>query len=300
MAETLTRSDAVRLGILDAHEAQTSVIKNNRKLYGFTRKQLPPGLPIHPFKYIYSVSSYSELINLGVGFPKFVVAGLTPEEEQEGKRYGAPTVIHALYFIEEAQVDRTEFGPHTSQQLVEAILQVGPGMNASNDRRKRGWFVSDHNPPPEAEVERAVGIYTAECRRLLAEGNAFHTANKFLEINETHREAAHYLRQRVSWDHGRTTKMVDCVGCGEPVKEGSIVHAPPQGCGAVQPGRWPDAVLWGLKRMEDVPAMYEDEVRMTLAGEAQAKEEASTEEGLAEDLEPKTKVDRRRKENRQQ
>jgi hypothetical protein len=270
MAESLSRADAMRAGVQtfsSVDDATRMVTSNTRKLYGFTRKQLPPGLPITPFKYVYSVSRYGELVNLGVGFPKFVVMGLTEEDEVDNKQYGAPCTIHALYFVEEAQIDRTEFGPHTSQQIIECILQIGPGMNASNDRRRRGWFVSDHNPPKQEEVERAIGIYTAECRRLLAEGNAFHTANKFLEINELHREAAHYLKQRVPWDHGRTSKMVDCMGCGEPIKDGSIVHAPPQGCGAVQPGRWPDAVLWGLKRIEDVPTMYQDAVRAALNGE---------------------------------
>lgn len=298
MAAVLTRSEAMRAGVAtfdDPSQVGKMVAGNSRKLYGFTRKQLPPGLPVTPYKYIYSVSGYGELVNLGVGFPKFLVVGVEDENEQ----HGPPCQIQALYFIEEAVVDKTEFGPHTSAQIVDSIMQTGPGMNASNDRRKMGWFVSDNCPPRQEEVDRAVTLYTQECRRLLTEGNAFFAANKHLEISELHRRAAHYLKQRVPWDHGRTNKMVDCIGCQEPIRDNSIVHAPPQGCGAVQPGRWPDAIIWGLKKMEDVPERFKTDVEEALVADAAStaaiREEKEEQEETAENaLEDGPKKGRKR------
>lgn len=258
MAASLSRSEAVKQGVQvfdgSAPSSMLGTASNARKLFGFTRKQLPPNLPTEPYTYIYSVSEYGDLAPIGPGFPTFEVKACPPNED-----YGPPCVVKALYFQEEAQVDKTEFNPHTSQQIIDAILRVGPGMTATVDRGRIGWFASKHNPPLPEEVERAVQVYTQECKRLLAEGNTYASAGRLSEINETHRRAANYLRQKVDWDK-RVLKMVDCCVCGEAIKEGTILHAPPQGCGAVQPGRWPDAIRHGIKHLAEAPADVQREM----------------------------------------
>ncbi|MBU6231676.1 hypothetical protein KGP36_03325 [Patescibacteria group bacterium] len=246
IAATLTRSEAARAGVLDGVQVQETITTNAKKLYGFTRKMVPKDLPTEPKLYIYSISEYGEIVDLGPGFQKFEIVACP-----EGESYGPPCVINPIYFFEEAKVDVTEHTFTSGKQIVDAILKIGPGMNAAWDRRKIGWFVSETDPPSKEEVKRAVEIYTAECQRLLTEGNRHAAAGHLNEINETHRRSAKYLGQRVDWDKP-TRKMVDCVGCQERIPAGTVMHAVPY-CGAVQPGRWPDAVALGMKRLEDVP-----------------------------------------------
>lgn len=267
MAATMTRADAMRSGVetfTDGREVSTKITGNMRKLYGFTRKQLPANMPRDPRTYVYSLAM-GDIVNLGPGFPQFVVFGCP-----EGELHGEPTVLDALYFQEEAQVDKTEFNPHTGEQMADAIMRMGAGMNAAWDRRKSGWFVSKTNPPSSEEVQRAIVIYTNECKRLLAEGQSYASNNRLLEINETHRRAAQYLKQKVDWDRA-VSKMVDCVACGEPIKAGAVIHATTY-CGAVQPGRWPDAILHGIKKIREAPK----DVQEALGYDEEAERQAMT------------------------
>lgn len=255
IAATLSRGQARGQGVLDATEAREVITSNSRKQFGFTRKMLPPGLPTEPKLYIYSVSDYGEIVNLGPGFPLFTVLPC-PESED----YGDPCVINPLYFMEEAKVDVTEHTPHTGQQIADAIMKMGAGMNAAWDRRKQGWFVSSSYPPADQEVDGAVAIYTEECKILLRHANDFASRNQLNEINEQHRRAAKYLKQKVDWDKP-LNKMVDCPGCQEPVKAGAIMHATPY-CGFVF--NWEQAISTGMKKIEDAPAHIQAQLRKGL------------------------------------
>lgn len=246
IAATLTRSQAAQAGVLDAQQAERQVAAGSKKLYGFTRKILPPDLPKEPYTYIYSVSEYGDMVNLGPGFPIYQVHACP-----EGEDYSEPCVIPLIHFMEEAKVDVTEHSPFTSAQVTEAIFKTGQGMNASWDRHKLGWFESQHCPPLPAEIRRAVDMYTVECKRLYQEGERFARAGQLLEINETHRRAARYLKNKVTWDQVEH-KMVECAMCMDPIRVGTAVHAAPH-CGAVQPGRWLDAVESGMKKLADAP-----------------------------------------------
>lgn len=242
IAASLTRAEAIRAGVVDAGAAQTAVSNMSRKNSGFTRKLLPPNLPVEPRKYVYSLSVYGETRDLGPGFPKFRIHAIDCKcetceevslvEERMERGYGEPCLVDLMYFYEEVKVDVTEHTPFTSQQIADAIMCHGPGNNPNLDKRKIGWFVSDHNPPKPQEMKSAEAIYRTECTRLFQEGNAFQAAGKLLEINETHRRAASYLGQKVDWDKPQH-KMMDCPGCQEKVREGMVWHAYPQGCGYI-------------------------------------------------------------------
>lgn len=255
IAATMTRGQAQSQGVLSAPEAREVITSNSRKMFGFTRKILPPGLPTEPKLYIYSVTEYGEIVNLGPGFPLFTV-----EPCPEGEDFGNPCVILPLYFMEEAKVDVTEHTPHTGQQLADAIMKMGAGMNAAWDRRKVGWFVSSTYPPANEEVDKAVQIYTAECKVLLNIANSFAARNLLNEINEQHRRAAKYLKQKVDWDKP-LSKMVDCPGCQEPVKAGAIMHAVPY-CGYVF--NWEQAIENGMKVLEDAPTLVQERLKKGL------------------------------------
>ena len=264
-AATLPASAAAKAGILgfrsreDADAAILGGMVNSRKLFGFTRKQLPSGLPTEPKLYIYSVSDYGEDVYLGPGFPVFTI-----HPAKEGKARGKACVIDPIYFMEEAKVDVTEHTPFTGQQIVDAILKVGPGMNASLNRARVGWFCSATNPPADAEVQAAIEVYTAECKRLLAEANLFASKNSLNEITDTHRRAAKFLRQNVTWDKPQE-KMVDCPRCGEPVRAGAVVHATPY-CGHVFQllPYWLSMVESGQKVLADAPESIQAELAKEL------------------------------------
>lgn len=261
LAASMTESEARAAGLLSAAAATQVISSSSRKLLGFSRKTLPEGLPAEPKQYIFSVSEYGEMVDLGPGLPKFEIHACP-----EGKAYGEPCVIGPMYFFEEVKVDVTEHTFHSGQQVVDGILKIGPGMTAAMDKRKIGWFVSATNPPSLEDVQRAVDIYTVECTRLLNEANRFAatpTQQNLNEINDTHRRAAKFLKQKVDWSKP-LTRLQDCPGCGEPVKPGAIMHASPS-CGYVFD--WPRAIQAGMKKLEDAP----DEVLKALTEPAKAK-----------------------------
>jgi hypothetical protein len=261
IAATMTRAEAARAGVLDAPAVVEHITTNSKRMYGFTRKMVPEGLPTEPKLYIFSISGYGDDVNLGPGFKQYRVHACP-----KGEQHGEATVIDPINFFEEAKVDVTEHTFTSGKQIAEAIMKIGPGMNASWDRRKVGWLMSSTNPPSAQELETAQKIYTQECTRLLNEGNRYAASNQLNEINETHRRAADYLGQRVDWDKP-TRKMVDCDGCGERVPENTIVH--PQ-CGTVQgvkrdekgrttdTGKWKQALSIGMKKKADIPEEIAD------------------------------------------
>jgi hypothetical protein len=239
IAATLTKGEAIRAGVLDANQAAEVITSNSRKQYGFTRKMVPTGLPTEPKLYIYSVSEYGSkivddksdgngIVNLGPGFKQFEVFCCP-----EGDDYGDPCIIDPIHFFEEAKVDVTEHTFQSGQQTADAIMMIGPGMAAALDRRNIGWFVSSHNPPEDSEVDRAKEIFTTQCQKLIREADNYYARNQLNEINEMHRRAAHYLKQNKKAWVSIEYKMIDCPGCGEPVRDGFIWHATPHGCGYI-------------------------------------------------------------------
>lgn len=240
IAATLTKGEAARAGVLDANQAQEVITTNSRKQYGFTRKMVPQGLPTEPKLYIFSVSPYGSvldengesdgggIVSLGPGFRQFEVFACP-----DGEDYGEPCTVDPIHFFEEAKVDVTEHTFHSGQQIVEAIMKQGPGMAAALDRRNVGWFVSPTNPPNNKLVDKAVEIYTAQCQKLVREADNYYARNMLNEINETHRRSATYLKQNKKAWVSVEYKMIDCPGCGEPVRDGFIWHATPHGCGYI-------------------------------------------------------------------
>jgi hypothetical protein len=260
LAATLSKGEASRLGVLDAPAVVEHITTNSKRMYGFTRKMVPEGLPTEPKLYIFSISEYGDQVNLGPGFKQYEIHACPSDKE-----YGEPCVIDPINFFEEAKVDVTEHTFTSGQQIADAIMKVGPGMNASWDRRKIGWLVSKTNPPSEEDIKRAVSIYTTECQRLFQEGERNATSgrpNAMWDVNETHRRAAAYLGQTVDWDKP-SRKMVVCDGCGDRIPAGAPVHAGV--CGAVQgvkrdekghvtdTGAWAKALSLGMKTKAQVP-----------------------------------------------
>jgi hypothetical protein len=240
----LSRGEAARSGVIDANQAVERITTNSKRMYGFTRKMVPNDFPTEPKLYIYSISEYGEQVNLGPGFQVYEVKPCP-----EGAAYGEPCIVLPFNFFEEAKVDVTEHTFTSGKQIVDAILKIGPGMNASMDKRRLGWFVSDSNPPAADEVAHANQLYTTECKRLFTEANRYASANQLNEINETHRRAARFLGQTVTWDKPQE-KMVDCPGCKEKVREGAAVHATPY-CGYVF--NWTTAIDNGLRSFSQAP-----------------------------------------------
>ena len=257
-AATLPKSALRNAGLLDSETAQKEIsTRMSKKLYGFSRKQLPPGIPSEPRVWLFSVSEYGETISLGAGFGETWEIKPCPE----GKDYGPACGVKPIYFQEEVVVDKTEHTPFTDVQIVKCLMKQGAGLNASLDRRRVGWFVSYENPPRPEAVAEAKRIYSAECKRLVEEGNKKSRSGKkedFDEINEENRRAAKFLKQNVDWDKA-VSKMIDCPRCGEPVKEGIVVHAV-SSCGHVFQllPYWVSLVQSGQKVITDAPEAIQE------------------------------------------
>ena len=228
IAATMTRSEAARAGIIDANQAVEKITTNSKRMYGFTRKMIPTDFPTEPKLYIYSISQYGELVNLGPGFQLYEVFAC-PEDKQ----YGPPCVVLPFNFFEEAKVDVTEHTFQSGEQMADAIMMIGPGMAAALNKQNIGWFVSGHNPPEDREIERAKELFLAQCQKLIREADNYYARNQLNEINEMHRRAAKYCKQTKKAWVSIEYKMIDCPGCMEPVREGILFHAPPQGCGYI-------------------------------------------------------------------
>ena len=263
IAATLTRDEAVRAGVVDVHGVQEHITGSFKRLFGFRDKILPKDLPKEPKLYIYSISEYGDIVNLGPGFQNFLV-----EPCPDGAAYGPPCIIEPLYFFKEAKVDEIEHTYTSGKEIADAILRIGAGMNTSWDRRKYGWMVSSTNPPSDEEVTKATNLYVAECKRLIQEASGYHARNLLNDITDTHRRAAKYLKEKVDWDTKQSHRMVECDMCREPIRFGTVVHAVPY-CGAVQgvlrengkitsPGRWADAIASGMKKLSDAPDEVQD------------------------------------------
>jgi len=259
-AATMPKSALRAAGLLDSETATREIsTRMSKKLYGFSRKQLPPDLPTEPRLWIFSVSEYGETVSLGAGFGEAWKIEPCPE----GAQHGPACAIKPIYFQEEVVVDKTEHTPYTDVQIAECLMKQGAGLNASLDRRRVGWFVSRSEEPKQEEVAEAIRIYTTECKRLLDEGNQRARSGKpedMRDINEEHRRAAKFLGQNVDWDKP-VAKMMTCPRCGEQVREGIIVHAAPY-CGHVFQlvPYWVSMVQSGQKMITDAPEGIQEQL----------------------------------------
>jgi hypothetical protein len=255
-AASMSKSQLRAAGLLDRDTAVQEIsTRMSKKLYGFSRKQLPPGIPDEPRVWLFSISEYGETISLGAGFGET----WTIEPCPDGEQHGPACAVKPLYFQEEVVVDKTEHTPYTDVQIVECLMRQGAGLNASLDRRRVGWFVSYSNPPKQEEIEEAQRIYSVECRRLFDEANQMARSGKpedYKGINEEHRRAKKYLKQTADWDLP-TQKMVTCPRCGDTVREGAMLHA---ACGHVFKlyEYWLSMVQSGQKVITDAPESIQE------------------------------------------
>lgn len=249
LAASLTIDQAKQAGILGYKEGEAPISlmhTNAKRLFGFTRKRSPQGMPTEPKTYIYSVTAYGAACNLGAGFPTYIIHPCPPNQD-----HGEACVIDPVNFLEEAKVDQTEHTFLSGQDIANEILKIGPAMQASWDKRvNSGWFVSAHNPPLKGEIAQAKNLFSQHAKKLVEEANRYAASNKLTEINQSHRYASLWRGEKVEWDKP-SRKMVACVGCQENILEGSIIHAVPY-CGAIQPGKWPEAIANGMRTPEQL------------------------------------------------
>src|SRR5208283_2821459 len=120
-AATMPKSALRAAGLLDSETATREIsTRMSKKLYGFSRKQLPPDLPTEPRLWIFSVSEYGETVSLGAGFGEAWKIEPCPE----GAQHGPACAIKPIYFQEEVVVDKTEHTPYTDVQIAECSMKA--------------------------------------------------------------------------------------------------------------------------------------------------------------------------------
>jgi hypothetical protein len=226
-------------------QAANSVMGKVARLMGFKRK-LAPNFPKTAPLYIFNISD-QELAWREPGFARMVVPAC-----EKGQDYSAPLEIPGILSEEYLQDQSTEFNHYNAVEIAYAILKIGPGMRATLDETKKGFFISDTNPPHSSRLNEARAKYNQYCDQLIDEADHIIAAGESKGpngqmINESHKRALVYRKQTRDWARG-TIEMVDCPGCQQHVPKFAKIHA---ACGAVLD--WKGAVELGLKKREDVP-----------------------------------------------
>jgi len=227
-------------------QAQNSVMSKVARLMGFKRKVAPNFPKTNPL-YIFNISD-QELRWREPGFPLYIVPPCP-----KGKNFSDPLVIPGIVSEEYLEDRSTEFNHYNAVEIAYAILKIGPGMKATLDERKRGYFMSYSNPPKESELKEAQALYNQYCDTLIAEADMVMAQGESKGmtgqmINESHRRALAYRKQQRDWGKG-TVEMIDCPGCQQPAPKLAAIHS----CGAVLD--WRKAVDLGLKTQDQVPPL---------------------------------------------
>lgn len=226
-------------------QAQNSVMGKMARLMGFKRK-VAPNFPKTAPLYIFNISD-QPLVWREPGFPRYVVPAC-----EKGKEYSEPLSIPGIISEEYLDDQSTEFNHYNAVEIAYAILKIGPGMKATLDERRKGFFMSETNPPHASQLNEAKALYNQFCDQLIAEADAIMTQGESKGpngqmLNESHRRALAYRKQVRGWDRG-VVEMIDCPLCLQPVPKGAAIHS---ACGAVID--WHRAVDAGIKKRDEVP-----------------------------------------------
>lgn len=225
-------------------QAERAVATSARKLYGYARKQRP-NLPATPDLYIFNVST-REFRWKQPGFENYVIKACP-----KGEECSEATVIAGIVTEEYLKDRETELNHYNGEEIIQAILQFGPGMPPAGDLRRFGCFYSRTNPPSKDEIQQARDRMNHTCVALVGEADEIYRMgeSKGLDgrrIGTEHKWALAQSHQERDWSK-TVVKMEICPGCQESIRPGVVVHT----CGAVI--SWPLAVKLGIKKVEDCP-----------------------------------------------
>lgn len=226
-------------------QAEQAVAQSARKLYGYSRKPRP-NLPKTPDLYIFNVST-REFRWKQPGFDNYIIKACP-----KGEDCSEATVIAGIVTEEYLNDRQTELNHYNGEEIIQAILQFGPGMPPSGDLRRFGCFYSRFNPPLAEEIEEARKRMNHTCVNLVGEADEIFRMgeSKGLDgrrIGTEHKWALAQSHQERDWSK-TVVKMDICPGCQNSIPPGVVVHT----CGAVLD--WSKAISLGIKKESDRPA----------------------------------------------
>ena len=163
---------------------------------------------------------------------------------EKGKPYSEPLILPAIcidsYFVEQEMKTHIMSGENLAQDIVRPM--IGKNWSFGQNIDELGVFWTRNNPPAENELEHARSMMEKTFRKQLEHATRLETTGQLTSITPLMRIAADYFEEDRGWNR-IYRKAAQCFACKQPIQEGAIIHT----CGAVQPGRWLDAIAAGLK-----------------------------------------------------
>jgi hypothetical protein len=151
-----------------------------------------------------------------------------------------PAVCIDSYFIEQEMKTHLMSGENLAQDIVRPM--IGKNWSFGQNLDEFGVFWTRNNPPTELELAKARGLMEKTFRKMLEHATRLETTGRLADITPLMRLAADYFEEDRGWNR-IYRKAEQCFACKQPIQAGAIIHT----CGAVQPGKWLEAIAAGLK-----------------------------------------------------
>lgn len=205
-----------------AHEVAAQLKSLNKKKVSRIDKDLIKDVPSI---YIFNVGTKPWNVGLG-SLGQFYIPA-----REKGQRVSRPMILPGI--VEDGvatDMNSIHTRAENGRKVAEDIIGKGPFKNASQNLERFGVFITAGSEPTEAELVAAEAAVITEYKRLLAEADQLALDGDVKSISADHRIAAAELKQERDWSK-LPTQMIECPGCGDPVKPGVVMHGGRYGCG---------------------------------------------------------------------
>jgi len=215
--------------------------------------------------YIFTVSDREFLVSQPPLFPRLII-----RPRAQGERATLVATLPAPFnqIDREGAVGDLMVRAHPAERVAQSICNpnnvtlnqdaIPPEASISGigvDLNAQGVFWSLNNPPTEDEIKAAEMRRERYYRVLLERARTLEISNpRELEnlLNQDYHLAAEFFGVETSW-HKKLVKFEACPACGGQMKPGVVIHAKPDGCGAVLD--WDRAIALGMRKAADRPTV---------------------------------------------
>lgn len=205
-----------------AHEVAAELRSKNKKHVSRLDKDLIKDVPSI---YIFNVGTKPWNVGLG-SLGQFYIPA-----REKGQRFSRPLILPGI--VEDGvatDMNSIHTRAENGRKVALDIIGKGAFKDAKQNLENVGVFIAAGSEPTEDELLAADAAVVKEYQRLLAEGDQLALDGDVKSISADHRIAAAELKQERDWSKV-PIQMIDCPGCGDPVKPGVVMHGGRYGCG---------------------------------------------------------------------
>lgn len=184
-----------------------------------------------PPVYIYNIYDMAHEVPLG-GMGTYRIPACEP-----GAEYSEPCIVKGFIADEYDEADgngKMSWNPEQGSDVAKDVVGIGsssPQMGSyTTNRQWWGVFIAAGEKPTAEELASAKAKLDQMQTHLVMEGDglALQGPEGIKQIGPVHRRAVQWKKQKRDWATLPET-MVDCPGCGDPIKPGVVKHS----CGAI-------------------------------------------------------------------